>query len=233
MSWLAQTKFQPPRLRADVISRPRLLTELRQALDTCALTLLAAPAGYGKTTLLADWLSKLRIENAELRMPETAGPVLLPFSIPNSQFSIPPQGAWLPALRRRPRVVLAAGVAVALLLGAGALRARYDHNLLHLQAPELESVRWQTTLAKHTTGASWHALSYRPTRQEALALAEQLGMRPLMAHCHRGLGTLYAKIGRLEHARSELSTAIDLYQSMDMTFWLPEAEAALAQMEGW
>jgi hypothetical protein len=30
-----------------------------------------------------------------------------------------------------------------------------------------------------------------------------------------------------------LSTAIDLYQSMDMTFWLPEAEAALAQMEGW
>ena len=57
-------------------------------------------------------------------------------------------------------------------------------------------------------------------------------MRPLMAHCHRGLGSLCATIGRTEHARAELLTAIDLYRSMDMTFWLPEAEAALAQVEG-
>jgi tetratricopeptide (TPR) repeat protein len=68
--------------------------------------------------------------------------------------------------------------------------------------------------------------------QQALVLAEELGMRPLQAHCHRGLGTLYAKIGRTEHARAELSTAIDLYRAMAMTFWLPEAEAALAQVEG-
>ena len=68
--------------------------------------------------------------------------------------------------------------------------------------------------------------------QQALTLAEELGMRPLQAHCHRGLGTLYAKIGRTEHARAELSTAIDLYRAMAMTFWLPEAEAALAQVEG-
>ena len=66
----------------------------------------------------------------------------------------------------------------------------------------------------------------------ALALADELGMRPLQAHCHRGLGTLYAKIGRLEQARAELSTAIDLYRAMEMTFWLPQAEAALAQVEG-
>jgi Flp pilus assembly protein TadD len=57
-------------------------------------------------------------------------------------------------------------------------------------------------------------------------------MRPLQAHCHRGLGTLYAKTGRREQARAELSTAIDLYRAMAMTFWLPEAEAALAQVEG-
>jgi Flp pilus assembly protein TadD len=57
-------------------------------------------------------------------------------------------------------------------------------------------------------------------------------MRPLAAHCHLGLGTLYAKIGRLEHARAELSTAIDLYRAMEMTFWLPQAEAALARVEG-
>jgi tetratricopeptide (TPR) repeat protein len=67
---------------------------------------------------------------------------------------------------------------------------------------------------------------------QALALAEELGMRPLQAHCHRGLGTLYAQTGRVERARAELSAAIDLYRAMDMTFWLPQAEAVLAQVEG-
>ena len=66
----------------------------------------------------------------------------------------------------------------------------------------------------------------------ARVLASDLGMRPLAAHCHLGLGTLSAKIGRLEHGRAELSTAIDLYRAMQMTFWLPQAEAALAQVEG-
>jgi tetratricopeptide (TPR) repeat protein len=66
--------------------------------------------------------------------------------------------------------------------------------------------------------------------QQALALAEELGMRPLMAHCHLGLGRLYSQTGRGEQARAELSTAIGLYRAMDMTFWLPQAEAALAQV---
>jgi hypothetical protein len=56
-------------------------------------------------------------------------------------------------------------------------------------------------------------------------------MRPLLAHCHYGLGTLYAKFGRLDQARAELSAAIELYRTMDMTFWLPQAEAALARVE--
>ena len=64
--------------------------------------------------------------------------------------------------------------------------------------------------------------------RQALALAEELGMRPLQAHCHLGLGTLYARMGRLEPARPALSAAIDLYRAMEMTFWLPQAEAALA-----
>jgi tetratricopeptide (TPR) repeat protein len=67
---------------------------------------------------------------------------------------------------------------------------------------------------------------------QALTLAEELGMRPLQAHCHRGLGTLYAAASQPEQARTELSTAIEMYQSMDMTFWLPQTEAALAQVEG-
>ena len=67
--------------------------------------------------------------------------------------------------------------------------------------------------------------------QQALALAEELGMRPLVTHCHLGLGTLYVKTGQREQARAELSTATKMYRAMEMTFWLPQAEAALAQVE--
>jgi len=68
--------------------------------------------------------------------------------------------------------------------------------------------------------------------RQALGLADELGMCPLQAHCHRGLGMLYAATGQQEQARTELSTAIEMYRAMDMTFWLPQTEAALAQVEG-
>jgi DNA-binding winged helix-turn-helix (wHTH) protein/class 3 adenylate cyclase/tetratricopeptide (TPR) repeat protein len=68
--------------------------------------------------------------------------------------------------------------------------------------------------------------SYR----QALALAEESSMRPLQAYCYRGLGTLYVKIGQREQARAALASALDLYRAMEMTFWLPEAESALAQV---
>ena len=40
------------------------------------------------------------------------------------------------------------------------------------------------------------------------------------------------KTARPEEAHAELSTAIELYKGMAMTFWLPKAEATLAQVEG-
>jgi class 3 adenylate cyclase/tetratricopeptide (TPR) repeat protein len=67
--------------------------------------------------------------------------------------------------------------------------------------------------------------------QQALTLANELGMRPLQAHCHLGLSTLYQQLGWGTEARATLSTAIALYRSMDMPFWLPQAEAALAQAD--
>jgi class 3 adenylate cyclase/tetratricopeptide (TPR) repeat protein len=67
---------------------------------------------------------------------------------------------------------------------------------------------------------------------QALTLADDLGMRPLQAHCHLGLGTLYAKIAQRAPARAELSAAIDLYRAMEMTFWIPQAETTLAQVKG-
>jgi tetratricopeptide (TPR) repeat protein len=68
--------------------------------------------------------------------------------------------------------------------------------------------------------------------RQALALADALGIRPLVAHCHCGLGSLYAKIGQRDTARGELSAAIALYRAMEMTFWLPQAQAAMAEVEG-
>jgi tetratricopeptide (TPR) repeat protein len=67
--------------------------------------------------------------------------------------------------------------------------------------------------------------------QQALTLADALGMRPLQAHCHHGLGRLYGQTGRAPQARAELSLAIALYRSMEMTFWLPEAERTLTEVK--
>jgi tetratricopeptide (TPR) repeat protein len=64
--------------------------------------------------------------------------------------------------------------------------------------------------------------------QQALALAEELGMRPLVAHCYYGLGQLYHQTGRGEEASAALTTALAMYRAMEMTFWLPQTEATLA-----
>jgi tetratricopeptide (TPR) repeat protein len=66
---------------------------------------------------------------------------------------------------------------------------------------------------------------------ESLVLAERLEMRPLQARCHLGLGKLYQQTGRADRARVELSAAVAMLRAMEMTLWLPEAEAALAEVE--
>jgi tetratricopeptide (TPR) repeat protein len=83
----------------------------------------------------------------------------------------------------------------------------------------------------HTHHAPSEAEQAEASYRQALALAEELGMRPLVAHCHQGLGTLYARLGQREPARTALSTAIEMYRTMEMIFWLPQAEATLAQVE--
>ena len=60
---------------------------------------------------------------------------------------------------------------------------------------------------------------------QALALAEELGMRPLVAHCHLGLGKLYRRTGRRQEAQEHLATATTMYREMGMRFWLEQAEA--------
>jgi tetratricopeptide (TPR) repeat protein len=60
--------------------------------------------------------------------------------------------------------------------------------------------------------------------EQALALADELGMRPLVAHCHLGLGKLYCRTDKREQAREHLATATTMYCEMDMRFWLEKAE---------
>jgi class 3 adenylate cyclase/tetratricopeptide (TPR) repeat protein len=65
----------------------------------------------------------------------------------------------------------------------------------------------------------------RQSLEQALALAEELEMRPLVAHCHLGLSKLYRRTGDREQAREHLTTATRMYREMDMRFWLEQAEA--------
>jgi hypothetical protein len=60
--------------------------------------------------------------------------------------------------------------------------------------------------------------------QESTALAAAAGMRPLIAHCHLGLGKLYRRTGKREQAQQHLATATTMYREMGMTFWLETAE---------
>jgi tetratricopeptide (TPR) repeat protein len=60
--------------------------------------------------------------------------------------------------------------------------------------------------------------------RQAMTLADHLGMRPLVAHCHLGLGQLYAHTGKPEPAREHLATATRMYREMGMTYWLERAE---------
>jgi predicted ATPase len=113
---------------------------------------------------------------------------------------------------------------------------QYAHQALDLARQQ--KARGDEALALYQLGvvqAHTNPLDAAPAAahyQQALALAEALGMRPLQAHCHHGLGRLYSQTGQGEQARAALTTAIELYRTMDMIFWLPQAEVALAQVGG-
>jgi uncharacterized protein HemY len=77
--------------------------------------------------------------------------------------------------------------------------------------------------------AALDAAQARNHYAEALDLAKQLGVRPLVAHCHLGLGKLYRRTGSHQEAREHLTTATTMYREMDMRFWLAQAEAEMKE----
>ncbi len=66
--------------------------------------------------------------------------------------------------------------------------------------------------------------------REALTLATEPGMRPLVAYCHLGLGKLCRCTGDRAKAAEHLTTATTMYREMDMDFWLAQAETELGPL---
>jgi len=66
--------------------------------------------------------------------------------------------------------------------------------------------------------------------REALALAGELGMRPLVAHCRFDLGKLFRSSDQQGKARQHLTTAKTMYREMNMRWWGSQAEAELREL---
>ena len=62
-----------------------------------------------------------------------------------------------------------------------------------------------------------------------MAVAEELGMRPVVGHCHLGLGKLSRRGAKLQQAQEHLIVATAMFRQMDMRFWLEQAEAELKE----
>jgi hopanoid biosynthesis associated RND transporter like protein HpnN len=88
------------------------------------------------------------------------------------------ESVWLPALARRPRFVLACGAVLTVVAIPFAGWVRYNHNLLHMQAEGLDSVKWERELIAATAGTSWHACSICNSPEDALALKARYEQLP-------------------------------------------------------
>jgi len=109
----------------------------------------------------------------------------------------------------------------AIRLAGQALAFARDHKL---RAHEAWALRTLGEIAAHRDPADTEEAetSYR----QAVGLAEELGMRPMVAHCHLGLGKLYRRAGRCDEASDHLASATRMYHEMDMRFWLEQVEAS-------
>ena len=76
------------------------------------------------------------------------------------------------------------------------------------------------------TGAAESAERYR----DALRLAQELGMRPLVAHCHQGLGALDQHAGKRRNALRHAIAAATTYRELDMPCWRDRADEMVEQL---
>ena len=111
-------------------------------------------------------------------------------------------------------------------------RASADEALARAQArgerfDEAYALRLQGGIAVSSGNPDRAEEKYR----EALGIATELGMRPLVAHCHRGFAKLYQGTPKREEAQAHLSTAMAMYREMRMTYWLENAQRQIENLE--
>jgi LuxR family maltose regulon positive regulatory protein len=133
---LLKTKLHIPPLRSELVSRPRLIERLEMGLPG-KLTLVSAPAGFGKTTLLSEWVTQLRIPVAWLSLDKEDNDVvrLWTYLITALQMAKADLGEDVLRLLRAPRQPAARAVLTVLLnemaaLPQGVLLVLDDYHLL-------------------------------------------------------------------------------------------------------
>ena len=106
-----------------------------------------------------------------------------------------------------------------------------------LESSQTQGYRGYTALSLYVLGETiLHAdvpdmAKAEDYHRQAMALAEELGMRPLIADCHVGLGKLYRRIGSRQQAEEHFTTATAMMREMQMGLWLEQAEAELKALE--
>jgi class 3 adenylate cyclase/tetratricopeptide (TPR) repeat protein len=187
------------------------------------------------SALVEHWITILRDGNVD---------VSLPWAVASSAWAMAQVGKASEALNRVREgeellerqaargIVAHRGWAYAALGRACLLLGRLDQ-AQRLANRSLESSQRQPGFAAHalrllgdiaTHPDRFDAESGAGHYREALALAELNGMRPLVAHCHLGLGKLYRNTSKPEQSRGNLRTATTLYLEMDMGYWLEQSE---------
>jgi DNA-binding NtrC family response regulator/tetratricopeptide (TPR) repeat protein len=106
-----------------------------------------------------------------------------------------------------------------------------------LERARAQRERGQQALTLHLLGEVWLQLGRDDAKseayyREALALAEERGMRPLLALCHLGLTRLFGRTGRDSEAARYRGTAASLFKELDMPFWVGEVEREAVSRSG-
>jgi tetratricopeptide (TPR) repeat protein len=129
-----------------------------------------------------------------------------------------------------------------LFLGEATFLARKDSDAAQIAQRALDQARarrergWEAWALRLLAETAMHRdppeiESAEQHLHQAFALTADLGMRPLIAHCHLGLGKLYRRTDKREQAQEHLATATTIYREMGMAYWLEKAEAQLAELE--
>ena len=196
--------------------------------------------------LKGDWAQAHLLVEYWINIPQTLDvAVLLPWAVASSAWALAHIGEASEALsrvregerlleRQAARGIVGHGSWAYGAVGRACLLVGRLDDARRLGQRSLEASRRRPSFAAHalrllgdiaTHPDHFDAKSGEIYYQNALALAGLHGMRPLIAHCHLGLGKLYRHTGAIEQARENLTIATTMYREMDMGFWLEQEEA--------